>query len=419
VAVRPKERLERLRPAWARIDLDRLAANYRAVAAAFPVPLMPVVKADAYGHGAVMVTRRLTALGAPLVAAAYAEEAAELRRAGIEVPILVLSGFAAEQWPVMAEHRLTPVVSTAGMLETVLAGAAEPSLRNRGGVSPLPDSMKIPSPRIIEDPLSPRERGRGEGISPGIHLEIDTGMTRLGFSPEQIPAIAEKLTEAGIALDGLMTHLASADEDPRSVERQLDTFDATLADLRCRGHRPRWVHVANSAGLQYLRPTHTLARPGLLLYGLRPRPHSPDVTVSPVMSVSARVAQVRDVPAGTPVSYGGRWTAERPSRIATIPLGYADGVPRSGAAGAFRVRGRPAPVAGRVCMDLTMVDVTDVPGAAEGDEALLFGDEPTAWDVADWAGTNAWQVLTAVGVRVPHVYLEGGEPVAVDCPFAP
>ena len=154
-------------------------------------------------------------------------------------------------------------------------------------------------------------------------------------------------------------------------------------------------HAGASAALAFLRPTHTLLRPGLLLYGLRPRPLSPDVDVRPVMTVAARVCLVREIAAGTPVSYGGRWVAPRPSRIATVPVGYADGVPRTDAMrdkGQLSIGAGRFAVAGTVCMDFTMLDVTDRPGTAEGEEAVLFGDDPSAWEVAEWAGTTVWQV---------------------------
>jgi alanine racemase len=219
-----------------------------------------------------------------------------------------------------------------------------------------------------------------------------------------------------------MTHLACADEDAAFTEKQLDRFDQAVADLAARGLKPRFVHAANSAGLAFLRPSHTLVRPGLLLYGVRPRPLSPDLPVQPVMSLSARIALVKEVPRGTPVSYGARWVASRPSRVATIPLGYADGVPRTrvmSETGAFVVRGERVPVAGTVCMDLTMADVTDHPDVQPGDEAFLFGDAPGAWELAECAGTNAWEVLTGVGARVPRVYVEGGRMVAVESRYQP
>ena len=374
--------LGQLRQAWARINLDRLSANYKAVSAAASVPVMPVVKADAYGHGAQVVARRFQELGAPMLGVAYVEEGLALRRAGVTIPILVMAPFGHEQGLLIAEHGLTPVVSRPSALAWAVAA------------------------------------GRAARLS--VHLKIDTGMTRLGFQPADLAAAAGALLDSGhVTIDGVMTQLASADEDADATERQLDQLDAALDELSRQGVSPRWVHAANSAGLAYLRPTHTLARVGLLLYGLRPRPLSPAVDVQPVMNLVAPIARLQDVPAGTAVSYGGRWVASRPSRIATLLIGYADGVPRTDGMrerGAFAVDGRRAPVVGNVCMDLTMLDVTDGDGVAEGSQAVLFGDEPTAWDVAEWAGTNAWQVLTSIGPRIPRVYLEGGEIVAVDSP---
>jgi alanine racemase len=375
------EQLGRLRPSWARVDLSRLAANYRAVAAWSPVPVMPVVKADAYGHGAAHVGRLLESLGAPMLAVAYAEEGAALRAAGVRVPIVLLAGFGAGQESLLAEHDLTPVVSTPGTLGRLLDAA------------------------------------RAGGRQARIHLKLDSGMARLGFTAAELPSLARRLSQAGFVIEGLATHLAAADQDPTGTDRQLDLFDASIADLARQGLRPRWIHAANSAGLAQLRPTHTLARPGLLLYGIRPRPLSPAIEVRPVMTLSSRIALLKDVPAGSAVSYEGRWVAARPSRIATIPIGYADGVPRTRAMsdrGQFGVRGGRAGVAGTVCMDLVMSDVTDVAGAEIGDEVTVFGDDPGVWDVADWAGTNAWQVLTSVGTRVPRVYVEDGRLVGVE-----
>jgi alanine racemase len=333
------------------------------------------------------VARHLEAAGAPRLAVAYVEEALLLRQGGVKVPIVVMAGFGPGQVGVMLDHHLTPVLSTPRGVDWLLAVA------------------------------------RAAGRRVGVHLKVDTGMTRLGLNPEQLEAAAQALSDSGLVdVEGLMTHLASADESADYTRRQLDRFDEALGRLQRRGVHPQWIHAANSAGLAFLRPSHTLARPGLLLYGLRPRPLSPPIGVKPVMRVSADVALVREVPEGTPVSYGGTWVAPRLSRVGTIPLGYADGVPRTdamSAGGHFMVRGRPAPVIGRVCMDLTMVDLTDLPAAAEGGEAVLFGDEPDAWDVADRAGTNAWQALTALGARLPRVYVKNGRTVAVDAPLLP
>lgn len=375
--------LDKLRPTRATIDLGRLAANYRAITAAVPVPMMPVVKADAYGHGAIPVARRLVDAGAPMLAVAYVEEAAALRAAGIAVPIVVMAGFDAAQLEGIERHTLSVVIGSTAMLRALLTRPKN-------------------APRIP------------------VHVKVDTGMTRLGLSADEALAGIDALLASGTAdLVGILTHLASADENADVTRRQLDLFDETLARLAAKGVRPPYVHAANSAGLAFHRPGHTLARPGLLLYGVRPRPLSPDVEVRPVMRLTTTIAALRDVAPGVAVSYGGRWTAARPSRIATLPVGYADGVPRTRAMAeqGFVVRGgRRCPVAGNICMDLMMADVTDTP-AAEGDEVTLMGDDPGAWDVADWAGTNAWDALTRLGSRVPRVYVEDGRILSIDSKY--
>lgn len=380
-----EEVLRHLRPARARIDLGRLAANYRALQGLVPAAVMPVVKADAYGHGASTVARRLVVEGAPMLAVAYVEEAVALRESGLQVPIVVLAAYGPGQERVLRQHQLTPVLST---------------------------------PRTLEGVLGPAREGRRPLA---VHLKVDTGMSRLGFTKGAFVEAAGRLVEStAVTLEGVMTHLASADEDKDATARQLDRFDEAVAALHQRGIRPRYVHACNSAGLAFFRKTHTLVRPGLLLYGLRPRPLSPDVEVRPVMTVSADIALVKDVAAGTPVSYGGRWVAPRPSRIGTIPIGYADGVPRTTGMrdhGQLVVRGRRVPVRGTVCMDLTMVDLTDRPEAKEGDEAVLVGDQPDAWEVAEWAGTNAWEVVTRIGPRVPRVFVESGRVAGIQSPF--
>ncbi len=356
--------------AEARVDLGRLRRNYRAVAAVAARPVMPVVKADAYGHGAARIARELEALGAPMLAVAYPEEGVLLRRAGVRIPILVIAGCRPGEASLFVAEQLTPAVSSPATLDgAVLAARLRPGL--------------------------------------AVHLKVDTGMSRLGFPAEAATHVADRLAEVGIELDGLMTHLACADEDAAATAAQLDRFDRVLSDLAGRGHRPRWVHAANSAGLACLRPSHTLVRPGLLLYGLRPRPHGPAIEVEPVMTLATRVALVHAVTAGTPVSYGGRWVAERASRIATLSIGYADGVPRTdlmAETGYVTIRGQRAKLAGTVCMDFVMADVTELTEAGAGDEAIVFGDAPSAWDLASRAGTNARQILTGIGPRVPRVY---------------
>ena len=366
-------------PATAWVNLDRIRENFKALRLhASTRAVIPVLKANAYGHGALEVARALDPLGVAMFAVAYVDEGIALRRAGITTPVLVLAGFAPEEVDALGRFQLTPVVSTASQVKAL------------GG---LPHDEDRP-------PL-------------GVHVKVDTGMSRLGFRIQEIEPAIHRLEDAdGIRIEGLMTHLASADEDEIATAKQLDLFDEAIIRLETLGVRPSLIHAANSAGMAFLRRTHTAVRPGLLLYGVAPRPLSPAIAVKPAMELRARVALVKKVSAGTPVSYGGKFVASGDTLIATINAGYADGIPRTDAMrakGALRHAGQALPVAGTVCMDLTMLDATGAPALAAGDEVTVFGDAPTAWDLAGWAGTNAWQILTGVGSRVPRRYTLGGE----------
>jgi alanine racemase len=368
-------------PAAAWVNLDRIRENFKALRLhASTRAVIPVLKANAYGHGAIEVARALDPLGVAMFAVAYVDEGIALRQAGITTPILVMAGFAPEQVASLLEFRLTPVISTG---EQARALEAVPRDEDR-------------------PPLA-------------VHVKVDTGMSRLGFRiPEIEPAIHRLEDAGGLHIEGLMTHLASADEDEIATARQLDLFDEAIMRLETLGVRPSLIHAANSAGMAFLRKTHTAVRPGLLLYGVAPRPLSPVIAVKPAMELRARVALVKTVAAGSPVSYGGKFVAERETLIATINAGYADGIPRTDAMrtkGALRHGEHALPVAGTVCMDLTMLDATSAPALAAGDEVTVFGEAPTAWELAGWAGTNAWQVLTGVGSRVPRRYTMHGEVV--------
>lgn len=361
-------------PAIAWVSLDRIRENFIALRSlAGGRSVIPVLKANAYGHGAIEVARALEPLEVAMFGVAYVDEGVALRQAGITTPILVLTGFTPQQVEAVLQFRLTPVISTP---EQVSALAALPHADDR-------------------TPLT-------------VHVKVDTGMSRLGFRISEIEPAIHRLEDAqGIHIEGLMTHLACADEDEAATMKQLDLFDEAIMRLETLGVRPSLIHAANSAGMAFLRESHTAVRPGLLLYGVAPRPLAPPIAVRPAMELRARVALVKRVGAGTPVSYGGKFVAERDTEIATINAGYADGIPRTDAMrtrGSVRFGGSVLPVAGTVCMDLTMLDASGAPHIAAGDEITVFGDAPTAWDLAGWAGTNAWQVLTGVGPRVPRRY---------------
>jgi alanine racemase len=365
-------------PTYARIDLAALTANFAlARKAAGTRSVIAVVKAEAYGHGSVPVARALVRAGCERLAVARVSEVAPLREAGLAVPILVLGGVhdAEEARATLALHA-TAVVSQAGHV-ALLADAA----RRRGGPAP-------------------------------VHVEIDTGMRRLGV-PVATAAdfLARVSAEPALRLEGAFTHLARADEaDPSPSVAQLRDFRRVLEDARARGVGSLLVHAANSAGLladarlAKELPEAGAVRPGILLYGVDPRLAPAErAPLRPVMTFCARVAQVREVRAGDAVGYGATWRAPAAGRIATLAVGYGDGVPWSLAnRGVVLLGGRRAPIVGRVSMDAITVDV----GAEDvepGDEAILFGAGLPVEEVAAAAGTLAYEVLVRVGSRVPRL----------------
>jgi len=374
-----------IRPTRAEIDLGALTRNHATLRAAAPgVDVLAVVKADAYGHGAVPVSRALEAAGVRFLGVALVEEGLALREAGLQSDILVLGGAYDGGWEALLEHRMIPVVFRPEHL-TALEAAA-----------------------------------RARGTTARAHLKVDTGMGRLGVLPADVPAFLEAARACRrVELEGLCSHFANADlADAALTGLQVARFRTALGQMRAAGFEPRWRHLSNSAGLLALPEARdgvemNLARPGLALYGLVPAPWlRPSRTLEPVLSWKTAIVHLKAVPAGTPVSYGSTWTAPRPSRIATLPVGYADGWSRLlSNRGAVLVRGRRAPIVGRVCMDLCMVDVTDIPGAEVGDEVVLLGTQGAetqdAHQLAALQGTIAYDVLCAIGARVPRVVVGG------------
>ncbi len=376
-----------IRPTEAVVDLAAIAQNYRLAVSIAGRPAIGVVKADAYGHGAVPVARTLVDAGCPLLAVALVEEGLELREAGIASPILVLGGAYGDAYDTIVRQRLTPLVFTIEHVRSLAAAA-----RRAGARAPA-------------------------------HLKLDTGMGRIGALPPELPALVDALRAAPeIDLEGVCTHFASADLEPRTTtERQVQAFAQTGEALRRAGLAPRLYHLANSAGtLEYPAARQDLTRPGIMLYGYLPfDPSHQSATVREAarqlrlaLTWRTGITHVKRVDAGTPISYGGRWIAQRPSLIATLPVGYADGYSRrlSGRPGfgcaEVLVRGRRAPVAGTVCMDMMMADVTDVPGVAVGDEVVLLGEQGDARidaeELATRAGTISYEILCGVAKRVPR-----------------
>ena len=338
---------------------------------------MAIVKADAYGHGAIETSRALIQHGVTRLAVFSTEEGVALRQAGITVPIVILGPLFQEQFGDLFAHQLTPVVS-------------DPSI-----ITPL------------------EEAAASHKVSLSIHLKIETGMGRLGLTQDELKTlIASRKIPSSLQLEGLMSHLADSDgQDPRATEEQISHFTRAIKIVVEGGFRVPLVHLSNSSGAVRFPAAHfTLVRPGIMLYGYHTLPPvigAPDLR--PVLSLKTRIAQLRTIPPGATVSYNRTFTARRPTRIAVLPIGYADGLSRRlSNRGSVLIRGRRAPIVGLVCMDMVMVNVTEIPGAAVGDEAVLIGrqgnDEITASDIAKWMDTIPYEVLCAIGPQIPRLY---------------
>ena len=384
---------------WAEIDLDALRANFRAVQKrAGDLPLCAVVKADSYGHGAVQCARVFAEEGAAWLAVSCLAEALQLRQAGQKLPILILGHVQPEFAAALIEHHITAACYSLPQAKALSAAAVQ-----AGG--------------IVD-----------------IHLKADTGMGRIGFPlrtdfAQSIAEMLEVCALPGLHMTGLFQHFAVADDDSTEniayTEEQYQLFLRTYRALKAAGHEPPLVHCDNSAGVM-LHPdwpngeitAPCMARPGIILYGFDPSDEVRFDTFRPVMKLKTVVSMVKELQPGQSTSYGRRFTAETPTKVATLCTGYADGYPRllSCGKGIVEVHGTPCPVLGRVCMDQLMVDVTAVPDVQEGDEAILWGGRvsDSAEDIARKTDTISYEVLCGVSRRVPRVYLEHGGVKAVE-----
>jgi len=364
------------RPTVAEIDGRALADNFAELGRiAGPAGMLPVVKSDAYGHGLALVGRVLRDAGAERFAVATAAEGRDLRAASVQGTIVVLGGVYPADFATVVEARLAPVVWD---VETA-----------RG--------------------LAAVARAAGRVVS--LHVKVDTGMSRLGVLPADAATLLTKLAELdGVTVEGLLTHFCNAEsvEGPETT-RQLASFTELVQALGAARLRPRFVHAANSAATLVAPAAHfDLVRPGIALYGIHPSPELRDrARLRPVMRFVTRIIALRQIGAGETVGYGATFVATRACIIATLPVGYADGYPRalSNRAQVFLHGGR-VPIAGRVCMDQIMIDVTDVPGVAIGDEVELWGRNLPVEEVAATAGTIPYELVTRVGARVPRVAAE-------------
>ncbi|HEX9577942.1 MAG TPA: alanine racemase [Myxococcales bacterium] len=369
----------RVRPTEARIDSAALAHNLREARKAAPsARICAVVKADGYGHGAGIAARAFLSAGAEWLGVALVEEGLALRHLDIASPILVLGGQYTD-YGFLLQHHLTPLVYRPEMIDALATAA--------------------------------RERG----VAAEAHLKIDTGMGRIGVLPRDLPALLDHARKVPqVRITGLCSHFANADlRDPAATQRALDLFDDAKRAMRERGFPLQLAHLANSAAVLDLKSSHhEMVRPGLMLYGASPAPKFAGMAdLRPAMSWVTGVSHLKWVPKGTPISYGHKWTAPRESLIATLPVGYADGYRRSLTNKAqVLIEGRLVAQVGTVCMDMMMVDVTDVAASVRiGSEAVLIGRQGeariTAEEMAGWCDTIPYEIFCAVGARVPRVAL--------------
>lgn len=366
-----------MRPSWVEVDLDAITHNVRLISNEVgAAALCAVVKADGYGHGDVPVAEAALAGGAAQLAVALVEEGVRLRDAGVEAPILVLSQPPREDAGTMVARRLTPTVYTAEFATAVAAAAAEP----------------VP-----------------------IHIKVDTGMHRVGALPEDVPGlVGAVLDDPKLEFAGMWTHFAVAEDDAEYTKRQLEVFNDVVERLRAAGIAVPVLHTANTAGaLLYPEARYNMVRVGLGIYGLRPAPDvAGHLDLRPAMRVVSRVSLAKRLPAGERPSYGRRRSLPAESTIATVPVGYADGLSRRlSDAGRVLIGGELRELAGTVTMDQIVVDMGDDP-VEEGDEVVVLGEQGsnsiTADDWADLLGTINYEVVCRLGPRLPRRYLRAG-----------
>jgi alanine racemase len=373
-----------VRSTVADVDLDAIASNLAALRARAKAEVIAVVKDDAYGHGVEAVSEALVEAGAAMLAVFTVEEAVALRRTGVSAPVLIFAG---------AADRAEADASIASDCVLVV--------------------WDMDRARMLA------EAATAAGRTARVHFKVDTGLTRLGAPVTAAASLYRAIRELrGIQVEGIFTHLASADEpDLATARAQLARFDGVLDEI---GELPRWVHAAASSGVASFGalPRYTAVRPGVSLYGIHTAAHLRSaLALRPALSWRSRVLRVADAHKGQGVSYGHEYRMPRDGRVATVPVGYGDGLPRVARSARVLLRGRALPIAGRICMDLIMVDVTDGPGVVEGDEVVLIGDQGeahlSAEDLAEAAGTIAYEIVTGVRRRVPRRYLRNGRVVAL------
>ena len=375
-----------LKRTWADVDLDALAHNYGVIRGHVPsgTGFLGVMKADACGHGAVPVSHALVELGAEYLAVSNLEEAVQIRRGGVRAPILILG------------H--TPPAYAENMIYLDLTQEVH----------------SVEYAKALDDALS------GTNFVLNVHLKLDTGMTRIGFRAYGEASCVEQIADAvklpHLRVEGVFTHFCVADSaapnDAAYTKLQYDRFVQALDVLDSCGVKPELRHCCNS-GATVLYPQYAMdmVRPGILAYGVDPSADTAGILdLKPMLSLYTSISQIRDVPAGVDVSYGRTYTTPSDRRVAVLAIGYADGLQRRLSNGAkFLVRGRLAPVVGRICMDMCMIDVTDIPEAEVGDPVTVIGDGLSCSDMAEQLDTIAYEILCGINKRIPRIYYQNGK----------
>jgi alanine racemase len=378
-----------LRPVWAEIDLDNLANNIKEIRrVSSSEEIIGIVKADAYGHGAIDVAPVLLKNGVTKLAVAVVSEAVELRRAGIECPIMILG--------------YTPL----SQADNILKYDIEQTVFS------------------YEYALGLSKMAEKRHITVKVHIALDTGMNRIGFLPNKnsVEDVYKISKLSNLEVEGLFSHFSTADEEDKNfAKEQFEKYNWFYSKLKELDIRVRLRHIANSAAIIDLPNTHLDAvRPGIIIYGYYPSEEvSKDkINLKPVMTLKTNIIHIKNVKKGECISYGRKFQCERASKIATLPVGYADGYTRLlfGKAKVI-INGKFAPVVGRICMDQCMVDITDIDGAKVGDEVILMGEENNlkfnADDIADLIGTINYEVVCMIGKRVPRIYISNGNVIKI------
>lgn len=363
------------------VDLDILLENFRIIQKAAGVPVMAVIKADAYGHGAVAAAKTLENEAA-FFGLASIYEALELRNAGIQTPILILGHMPTAAYPDAVRLGIRPAIFT------------------------------------YEDALALSREAQKQGVTAPFHFAVDTGMSRIGFQVTEADAdICQKISQLpNLDCEGIFSHFATSDEEDLTAARaQAALYDQFCTMLEHRGVSIRLHHLDNSAGILNFDHHYQMVRAGIILYGLEPSSHVPvaQLGLKPVLSWHARIAHLKTLEPGRRISYGGTHTTTRLTRVATIPVGYADGY-RRGLSGNFYVciKGQKAPILGRVCMDQLMVDVTDIPDVTLADEVILLGQGVSAEDMAQALQTINYEIVCGISRRVSRVYCQNGHSIS-------